>query len=441
LPDPVIDLGIPGPASGLRPPELRRRVVRAWWAYHRRRVRAGLAGALVPVLLAGGVAPAPARVSIPLPPAGNGQFEVVGDLLFVVESRTRWGAYDLATGQRRWSLERTGRASVGLAVSGGVLVDQRYGFGRALDPRTGAVRWAGRQDRGESVSWSTFRAAPAAGTGVVAGYHWSTPDGLAHRLTGVDLATGAVRWQLLPPVAVQVELTGEPPRLVSIAADGRVELRAPQSGRLLAGRRVPGMAGRAAVPAGVQVVIAGGRLVLATHDPDGLVLRGYAADTLTPRWRRTLPAAPGGARWRPVGRCGPMLCVGPLGTVIDPRTGRVAWTARTGRGRLDPAGDRLLAFDRLGNLQALLDARTGRVVRELSGWRAAVPAGAAPDRLLLTRPATGAGTQVARLDPASRELSELGLFPGRPELCRPYAAGLVCRQHGRLWLWPVEAGG
>jgi hypothetical protein len=399
-------------------------------------VRTGLVCGLVAVLLPGSAALSRETVSIPLPQTGNGQFEVVGDLLFVVESRTRWGAYDLATGRRRWSLERSDSASVGLWVSGDVLVDQRYGLGRAFDPVTGEVRWAGMRARGDAISWSTFRAAPGAGAGVVAGYRWTAPDALAHRFAGVDLATGAVRWQAVPELAVQLQLTGDPPRVVSIAADGRVELRAPDSGEVLASRLLPAATGRAGLTGGVQVIVLSDRLVLASHDPDALVLRGYAVDTLTPRWELAIPAAPDGSLWRPVERCGSMLCVGLVATVVDPVTGRVAWTAR-GRQPLHPVGDRFLAYDQRGELRALVDARTGRTVRDLSGWRAVVPAGAAPDRLLLTRPAAGAGTRVARLDPASLALTDLGLLPGRPELCRPYRSGLVCRDHDRLWVWPL----
>lgn len=442
MPELVIDLGVPGPGPTRPGPGHRRRAVRSWWAARRQPVRAGLVAGLMLALLAGSAAPAagPVPVSVLLPAAGEGRFEVVGGLLFVVESRTRWGAYQLPTGQRRWSLERAGGASVGLVVSGQVLVDQRYGFGRALDPATGAIRWAGTQDPGESISWSTFRAAPAAGAGVVAGYHWSTPDGLSHRFAGLDLANGAVRWRALPASAAQVVLAGDPPRVVSIGADGRVELRAPDTGRVLASRLLPGLAGRAGVPAGVQVALVAGRLVLTSPEPDALVLRGYAVATLARQWRLALPAGPDGQLWRRVQPCGPMLCVEVAGTVVDPVTGAVAWRAGTGQRSHLPVGDRLLRYDQQGQLRALVDARTGRVLQDLSGWRAARPVGAAPEQVLLTRPAPGGtGTRVARLDPAGPELSELGWLPGQPEVCRPYPGGLVCRHHDRLWVWPLAA--
>jgi hypothetical protein len=436
----VIDLGLvpraDRPVPG-RPAGARSRALRGWWSLRRRRVRAGLAGGLVAVLLSGSAGALPPRVSIRLPPAGDGIFEVVGDLVFVVESRTRWGAYDLATGQRRWSLERSGAASVGLAVSGDVLVDRRYGWGRGFDPATGQVRWAGRQDRGASVSWSTFRVAAGAGDGLVAGYHWSTPDGLAHRYTVLDLATGAVRWEALPESAVQVELAGDPPRVVTVDTEGRVQVRSPATGRVLASRRLPGLAGRARVPAGVQVTVVAGRLVLASPEPDGLVLHGYAVDSLAAQWRLAVPAGPDGARWRSVQRCGPMLCVGAAAPVVDPVAGRVAWWAGPDRPVLQPVGEWLLVGDRRGELRALVDARTGRTVWDLSGWWAVPPASAAPDRLLLTRPAAGSRTRVAGLDLATLARSDLGLLPGRPEQCRPYHSGLVCRHHDRLWVWPL----
>jgi hypothetical protein len=396
-----------------------------------------LAFGLVIVGLSGSAAGPPAAVSIPLLPAGNGQFEVVGDLLFVVESRTRWGAYDLATGQRRWSLERVDSASVELAVSGDLLVDRRYSFGRTFDPATGEVRWAGIQHRNGPVSWSTFRPAPDAGAGVVASHHSSTPDGSAIRLTGVDLATGAVLWQASPPQPVRVVLTGDPPRLVSVSADGRVELRAPDTGEVLAGRRMLGMARRAGVSGAVQVAVIGDRLVLARQDRERLALHGYELDTLAARWELAIPLAPETALWYPVEPCGSMLCVGLVPTLVDPVTGRVGWTARPDRQPIHPVGDRFLVYDPSGELRAVVDARTGRRVQDLTGWRAAVPPGAAPDRVLLTRPAAGARTRVVGLDPVSLVLTDLGLLPGSPELCRPYRAGLVCRHHDRLWVWPL----
>ncbi|MPZ25245.1 MAG: PQQ-binding-like beta-propeller repeat protein [Micromonosporaceae bacterium] len=431
--DVVIDLGAPEPG---RPGAKQR--LRGWWWRRRRVVLPSLAGGLVLALVSGSAAPLPDRVSIPLPTGDDSRFDIIGNLAFVAESRTRWGAYDLATGARRWSLERPDADRVGLVAIGGVLVDHRSGFGRGLDPDTGDGLWSGAaQDRAGSSSWSIFQAVAGAGVGVVTGHHWSTPDGLAHRFYGVDLVTGQVRWEAVPDAAVRVRLVGQPPLVVSVATDGWVQLRSLRTGAVRAGRRLP-------AGTGDQLTVAGDRLVLATEGPAGMVLRGYPLGTLADGWERVVPPPPTGGRWQPVQRCGSMVCVGALDrVVVDPMTGRVAWTIDAGRRRLvQPVGDRFLAFDRRGELSGLLDARTGRLIRSLAGWRAALPGeaagpGAARDRLVLTRPAPGPRTRVVALDLTSATLADLGELPGRPERCQPYDGGLVCQQHDRLWVWSL----
>lgn len=445
----VIDLGAPPPAA--RPGGARWPQLRGWWRHRRRAVLPGLAGALVLALLSGSAGPAPGRVSIPLPSDPDGEFDIIGHLAFVPESATRWGAYDLATGQRQWGLEQPDTVRLGLVESGGVLVDHRSGFGRGLDPVTGDQLWdRAAREQVRNSSWSVFQAVAGASAGVVTGHHWSTPGGLAHQVYGVDLATGRVRWQAVPETAVRVRLVGRPPLVVSVTAEGWVELRAPGTGAVLAGRRLP------ARPED-QLTVAGDRLVIATETPvgsgasasarsaapAGLLLRGFRLDTLADGWELRMPPPASGRRWRSVRECGSMLCVsGRQVLVIDPSAGRVAWTADARRRPVRPVGDRFLAFDPEGALTGLLDAGTGRVLRDLTGWRAALPgnpagAGAARDRLVLTRPAPGARTTVAALDLTSLQLADLGELPGRPEQCRPYPGGLVCQQHGRLWVWPL----
>lgn len=447
----VIDLAAPPPAR----PASRAAQLRGWWRRRRRTVLPGLVGGLVLALVSGSAGPLPGRVSIPLSPDQDGEFDIIGHLAFVPESRTRWGAYDLATGRRRWVLEQPDTSRVGLVPSGGVLVDHRSGFGRGLDPATGQWLWTGAaREQTRSTSWSVFQAVAGAGAGVVTGHHWSTPDGLAHGFYGVDLVTGQVRWQAVPDSGVRVQLVGAPPLVISVAADGRVQLREPGTGAVLAGRRLP---------AGVrdQLTVAGDRLVLAAvtqvgqrasasaraSAPTGLLLRGYSLDTLADGWELRLPPPAAGRRWQSVRGCGAMLCVGGRElVVIDPRTGQVAWTADARRRPVRPVGDRFLAFDPAGELTGLLDARTGRPVRDLTGWRPALPGelagpGAARDRLVLTRPAPGPRTRVVSLDLTSLTLTDLGELPGRPERCQPYDGGLVCRQHDRLWVWPLPRAG
>lgn len=440
-PETLIDLGHPGPERA----GARWRQLRSWWRRRGREVRAGLAGVLVLAVVAGSAAvPAASGAAIRIPVAGGGEFEVVGDLVLVAESDTRWGAYQLDTGEHRWSLRRPDRSSSGLEEVGGeVLFDHRYGFGRALDPATGQERWLAAPGRAESGSWTTFEASARAGYGVLAVHHGSNPDGLAHRFVGVDLITGRERWQVAPPEAVKVFLVGEPARVLSVSMGGQVELRAPDTGAVLAGRRLADRSGPLADLRSLQAVAVRGRLVLSGTGPDGLVLRGYAVDTLVPQWELTIPYQH--RVFVPISRCGSMVCaVAAPESVVDPVAGEVMWTVEFGS-RIEPVAGGFLAYDGSGVLRALRDDRTGRQVRDLSGWLPAVPSGGpVGDQVLLTRRADSGGTRVARLDPATGELSELGDLPGRAGLCRPYReagsiAGLVCRQYDRLRVWPLPA--
>jgi hypothetical protein len=101
----------------------------------------GLLAGLVLALLAGAAPPAAGGpVPVALPPAVGGRFDVVGDLLLVAESGTRWAAYDLRTGERRWSLRRPEGAPHGLVAHGGILLNQLFGGSGVLDPATGQPR-------------------------------------------------------------------------------------------------------------------------------------------------------------------------------------------------------------------------------------------------------------------------------------------------------------
>jgi hypothetical protein len=245
---------------------------------------------------------------------------------------------------------------------------------------------------------------------------------------------------------VRAWLVGDPPVALSVSADDLVELRDPDTGALLASRRVPGVTDS---PQPIWPFLFGDWLVVqAWYGDDGRVLRGYDVDTLTQRWE--LVSAPGRSGWAEP--CGPMLCLrhpevdeaavdpatGEPRTfddvqVVDPATGRVGWVADGRRTLLFPAGERLLASDLDAAPRAVLDARTGRTLYDLAGWQA-LTAGEAS--LTLLRPEAGR-TVVARLDLATLSVTELGRVPGRPDRCEPAAGALVCRHDDHLWIWPT----
>jgi hypothetical protein len=378
-------------------------------------------------------------VAITLPPTGYGRFEVVGDLLFVARSATIWQAYGLPAGERRWSLERPAGAPLGLVASGGLLVDRLYGsFGATRDPATGAVLLSPGQVRASS-GVASVRTLPGAETALAGGDYRLYRDASPHPRFGRPASGLVAAW-----------LVGDPLVLVRISAAGQLELRAPATGEVLASRSMP-VGGSPASPAAAF----GGTRVLQREHSGGLSLQAYDVDTLAVSWERTVPR---GDRAVWVERCGPMLCihrqragdpttvVDPLtgwllaaaGTeVVDPVTGRTAWTA-AGTTQLHPVGDRFLAYHGDGTLAAVVDARTGRPLQQLAGWRALAPVAATGDGpLVLMRPDQAGHTSLAQLDLATLALTGAGVLPGQPDPCQSFGGGLVCRNGHRLWVWAL----
>jgi hypothetical protein len=449
-----IDLGL------LEPPDLEPRLadplrrLQSWWARRRRAVVPGLLAALVLGLVTGADSTvAPARVAtVALPADGGGQYQVVGELVFIAENAIGWAAYDLSTGARRWSLASTFGGSLDLVEQGMNLFHWRAGI--ALDPATGEVVWAR----------PGLRALPGARTGVAKDdYRWDPVlDDLlghhaparnsgrfnpyqAHLMSGIDLATGAVRWEETMDTGVRAWLVGDPPVALSVSGDDLVELRDPDTGVVRAGRRVPGVTDTSQP---IWPFLLGDSLVMQTWNDEERVLRGYDVDTLAQRWE--LESGPGRHGWAEP--CGPMLClhhrerdefaVDPATggqrmvfdvQVLDPATGRVSWVTDGRRTVLLPAGERLVAYDVDAVPRAVLDARTGRPLYDLAGWPALT---IGETSLTLLRPETGR-TLVARLDLATLAVTQLGRVPGQPDRCEPATEALVCRHHDRLWIWPT----
>jgi hypothetical protein len=245
-----IDLGLLEPsAPGLEPQLVDPlRWLQGWWTRRRRVMVPGLLAALV-LGLAAGAAPTTgsARVAtVALPADGGGQYEVVGELVFIAETAYGWAAYSRSTGQRLWPLDNAFGGSLDLVEQGMNLFHWRAGI--ALDPATGEVVW----------SRPGLRAQPGARTGVAKDdYRWdplqddqlghlaparhSQPNPYqAHLMSGIDLATGAVRWEETMDTGVRAWLVGDPPVALSVSGDDLVELRDPDTGAVLASRRLPG---------------------------------------------------------------------------------------------------------------------------------------------------------------------------------------------------------
>jgi hypothetical protein len=271
-------------------------------------------------------------------------------------------------------------------------------------------------------------------------------DEFAYEVMGVDVRTGLVRWRDQPDPGVRVWLTGDPAKLLTISSDELVSVRDPDTGEVFASRRIPNA---------TSAELVGEQVLVWTWD-GAAVVRGYARDTMAELW--ALPEPDGS-----VERCALMLCVHrlpelggrrvfdpmsgdswevPSTTELrDPATGKPAWTTTY---RLYPLRDRFLGYDDQGRLRAILDARTGRVLRDLTGWQAVVPPTVygydGPENPVLeavTVTVVGPDSQVARLDPATGELTDLGWLPARPVRCRPYSGGVVCLHADRIWVWPL----
>jgi hypothetical protein len=439
----VIDLGLLAPSAAAQPPPgdpVQR--ARAWWDRRRRAVACGLIAALV-VVTAAASAPrlAAGAVTIALPPTGYGRFEVVGDLLFIAESDTSWRAYELPTGVPLWSLERPDDAPLGLVASNGLVLDRLYGsFGATRDPATGTVLLSPDQLR-TSSGVATVHVLAGAETALASGDYRYYRDASPHPRF-VRRASGRVTgW-----------LAGEPPTLVRISAGGQVELRTPATGEVLASGDLP-LGGFRPGPA----AIFDDTLVLQSERAGELLLQGYGRSLLAVSWERPVSLAGDRAVW--VDQCGPMLCiheqsegdpataVDPLTgwlltatrtEVVDPVTGRTAWAAAAGRTQLHPVGDRFLAYRGDGTLAAVLDAHTGRPLRQLTGWQAVVPVGGgARAPLSLIRTDQAGRTSVARLDLATLVLTEVLMLPGELGACQPFSQGIVCRHGHRLWVWTL----
>ncbi|HEY8472352.1 MAG TPA: hypothetical protein VIL37_06900 [Natronosporangium sp.] len=453
--EPVIDLGLLDPvpvAAKVEAGPVPAATPVRWSARRRRSGSAWLIAVLVLSLVGGSGAPPVLPVSVPVPV--DGRFEVVGELLFVAVAQHRahghpgpargssssdWVAYDLSTGEQLWTMSGLGER-LDLVAADGLLWDGGF----PLDPATG--QWLSPK-RGSVPGGHRYLGVPGVPTVVVSGGYRPYNDAavdleFTYEVMGVDTATGAVRWRDEPDPGVRVWLAGDPVRLLTISSDERVAVRDPDTGAVLASRRIPNA---------TSAHLIGDRLLVRVWEAGGEIVRAFTRETMTPVWELS----------EPVGRleqCGQMLCVQigsnltravmdpvtgdrwpmPLRTeLIDPADGEPAWATAY---RLYPVADRFLGYGDDGALRALLDAGSGRVLRDLTGWQAVVPPirrGLAAGPVTLLRPGPDGDSQVASLDLTTGRLTELGAVPGRPDRCQPYPGGVVCRQAGRVWVWPL----
>lgn len=459
----VIDLGVvsgpePGIPAGGRPggsggmlTDLRRS-----WGRHRRLLLPAVLAALLLSMATGSGPPAFAEpVTIELPSDFRGDTRILGDRMLLSQRSGDVVAYDLSTGARLWSVAR-GSATYQLERLGDVLV--HTGGAYALDADTGEIRW----------SRPGMQVAADAGVGLMAidlgpGFgRLHTP--VTHRLEGYDLATGELRWQQVLAGGVRAWLTGEPPLVVTAAADGELALRDPATGELLTSRRLRWLDQLAGPPMIIddQLLLPGMEDGCEREErrPVGLVeidprdrcpvLRGYRLATLRLAWERSLPQQSHAMS------CRPMVCVHldavataavekhgsaydtPTVEVVDPATGAPAWATRN---LPRSVAGRLVGYDRDGQPQ-VLDPGTGEPLFDFTGWRATLPDTVDSGKLALTRagggePPPGAPERapVAVLDLATLAVTEHRWVPGEPVRCSAASGRLACRYGNEIWVW------
>lgn len=242
----------------------------------------------------------------------------------------------------------------------------------ALDADTGKERWRHRGDvaaiRGDSALLAE-----------------RSPAGeMTSRLHRVRLSDGATEWTVTPPHPVNAfETLGDrpeqPDNLLTVGADGRVEVRALTDGKLLRSGTIPWLRSNHEQDSYAYLTTFGD-LFFTVRVADGRMnVGGFDIRTLRETWTWD------GISQSGVFPCGTLLCVGadPEGIqALDPHDGKVRWTSKGwdygnvlggdprrmyveshrgfGQGLVDPATGAWLA--RFPNGTVVTDHHTGRLL-------------------------------------------------------------------------------
>jgi len=409
-----------------------------------RRSSAGFAAVLLLVaLLAVGSAPPPrAAPEVVVPVVAWHQIHVVGDLLVVGSDDPRDGgsselaAYRWPGGDLLWRVPSPVWIDrMGVVSSAGTLL--LVGFPAeatateplsavtiGLDPAHGGVRWRAA---------GHLSGLTAAGAVLVD----SGNEGRWVR-AAVDPRSGDPLWSWpLDPAAQHIHEYGDGLRVRSwtlATPDGRVEVRDPETGRLLHSGDLP-------LPSDVTLGI-WGELLLA-DDGRGR-LDAYGLSDLAHRWRMT-----GLGRrvpWFDVSGCRTDRCYVDDGGrlhALDARTGRVLWSTDQGALLWD-GGDRLLLSagrDSWVDGQVAVvavDARTGEPLGELGRWSPLMPQNGEAGRPLGVRQLAGDRTLVVALDGDPTRPQTLAVLDESLGDCARHGSAVSClRRGGSRVLVPV----
>lgn len=367
----------------------------------------------------------PTGATIPASP--DAYVLAVGGLLLVVDRSgpgavpdadpvPRLAAHRLPSGRPLWRVPMPGTGDLSQAVRVGDLMvietvrAQTLSEVVGLSVGDGGVRWRGEgwldgvTPAGHLLVWGR----DASGTSV---------------LRSVDVVGGAVRWTQ----RLAVEDVHQPRRaprvsLLAVLAGGRLELRDPDTGAVLRATAVPATTGRP------RVLMVTEELVLLS---DGLgALTGYETATLRQRW--SMPRGP--ADKPDAFDCGLLICVedGSSGIrLLDPATGTMRWQTED-VALLGSVGSRMLAVRRnFGGVaeHVLLDAATGRPVRELGRWQVDGGMRSADETTVRRRQRDGR-LLVGRIDERGEGVRVLAALRGVVGECGALGSVVVCRRDG-----------
>lgn len=391
-----------------------------------------------------GAIPPTAGVEAPIQLAGGRLFTVVtaGDRRVL----TAWGLRPAP--YRLWSAELPPKAGfdpaegvfspVWVRQTGEVVLITTGLSTVALESGTGRIRW----------SAAARVTAGGGGTGMVVerifrpgtrydqesgdpGMLYFSADGQPHteppvrtEVRGIDLATGEVLWTAGPPGSVTADVVpGDRPAVLVTASD-RLTLHDARTGAVLREAVLPERAGSG--PSTSDVV---GDVALVGYDAAGLET-GYDTRTLEELWTRDSHAG------MDPPSCAGLLCAGSRDEtlVLDPRTGRTAWSLSSAADLEAAAGWVLRTDPSTGDPVALADPATGVSRTDLTGWTGVVESFAG-HVLLLRRDNPGGGQTFGAVRPGSPEVRTLGVADLDGAECGGDDRYLVCRDLRGLRIW------
>jgi len=412
------------------------------------------------VLALGGAAPAVAvlwqRAGL-VPLAGpTTSYQLVGGLLYTLDGNaglrttTAWSLHPV---RKLWTLSTPLAVdSAGSVIQDGaslsaagryVLLHASDGT-RVIDSRSGRIRWTSRSplasDNGGVGIIQQTEFPPGTeydqSSGDPGPLYWSE-DGVPHTqppdhtvLRGLDLGTGRVRWTVSERGSVYVvPALGDATGFVVIAAD-RLSWLATDTGAVLREQPLPRFAG-----SDISYPEPMGEVLILRHnvsDTGAGTATAFGMDTLEQRWQVTEPAQDGGS-----GSCLGLPCEqdGDRLAVLDPATGVPLWYASRQVTVLSHGHDALELRGTSKTPVRVLDARTGRVKVDLSGWQTVTDASdRAPIVVYRAQAPTGrAGFGV--LAPGASRVQLLGLSSQRVEQCASDEKYVACRTGNGVEVW------